>query len=951
MHRLKRALLCAAVAASGSVVAVAGIAQPAQAMNYTSATLAAWTWTNSADPGTAAVNPTGDAPIGTVVGGTHRAYFTYDLTPFHTQALHGANLYSYERSVEDCGRTAPIEIWRTGAVTSTTTWKHTPKEQELIGSYQLGKGVICPGAYVGVDVLSQITAAIARHDKTITFEARVAAGAESDPGLGRVMRKFALSVQSNTVPKVSAPKLLDPDRPCGTVEKHPSAGGDGVRFGATLTDPDPGTYPQATYAIWPVDHPDQRVEGGPVRDLHAYPDGTLLAWAAQAADRDDTSPWSKTCYLSVDNTAPATVAVIHSKQYAMADYPGSGGPGVAGTFVVDAAGNQDIVGYDYDFGSGGIQRAKLGRPGGSAKISMTPTTWGPARLRVRPVDAAGNRGEFQTYSFYVRNSAPYATVTVGGVGLPSTIKLGSVAADATAFEFAVDGGAVTRVPVAGGDATAEVIFTSRGTHTLTMRAYDGKKLVGAATQDVPVSDAPKVDSAEFRWDLSPILGVSGSFAFTPKSVGVVAYRYDFGDGEEKTIEAAADGKAVLPWTASRAGYLTLTVRSVTADGVVSDPATSQFHVIDTHPSVRVSSEGLPDHDGVGLPVQVELLSELPGVTGFVYSYDGGPDQTVDEGFFCFVEVVASRAGDSSFTARAKLADGTLSPATTIAIHTTDAPVATVHGPFGPSPVAGMPATVTLAPGMPGVVEYRYHWGWDGEETTLPAGPDGKATLTWTPDAPTWLTLSVTSVTADGTVSSAREISMSVDDPAAWISATWDDWYPTGGMGVPGTFLFSSNIPVEFVAGYRWHVDDDAVQTVDASPDSWTYVPFTPAHPGAATLYVQQEFTDGTLSPVQAYPFVVGTEPQVEAHVLGESGKVGEPEVFRFSGGMPGLTSFDYRIEGGGQVEAGTVTADSAGVAQVTFTAAAAGQFGITVVGHTADGTASDDATRWFSIDD
>ncbi|WP_250029288.1 hypothetical protein [Paractinoplanes maris] len=857
MHILKRALLCAAVATTGSIVAVGAAGQPAQAMNYTAATLTAWTWTDSGEPAAVTVNPAGDAPVGTIDGRTHRAYFTYDLTPYQKQALHLANLYSTERSAEDCSRVAPVEVWRTTAVTGKSSWQRPPRELELVRSAPLGPGT-CPGAYLGVDVLPQLKAAISRHDKAITFGVRVSAADEGDGALGRTMRRFALSLQSNTVPKVTTRELLKPDRPCGTLTRHPSAGGNNVVFSATAVDPDNGITPQISYAFWPVDHPDQRSEGGNVRDLTGFADGTVLAWAAQADDRDDKSPWSKPCYLTVDNTAPATPAVIHSQQYGVPDYPGSGGPGVAGTFVVDAADNRDIVAYDYDFGDGRLlQQVATGRPGGRAKIGLTPSSRGPGQLRVRPVDAAGNRGPFQVFRFHVRDTAPFATVTVGGVGLPSTITLGSRAADATAFEYAVDDGPAVRLPVVGGAATARIVFATKGTHKLTMRAYAGSKLIGSSTQDVPVKDEPAVGSDEFRWDLTPILGDTGSFRFSPKAAGVVAYRYDFGDGEE-TVEAAPDGTAVLPWTPPRGGRFSLSVRSVTADGVLSDPTVSSFSVIDTHPGVAVVSEGLPGYDGVGRPVKIELLSELPGVAGFVYSYDGGPEKTVEEGFLSYVEVIATRAGDASFTARAKLADGTLSPATTITVHVSDAPLVTVRGPFSPWPVAGLPATATFEPARPGVVEYRYNWGLGDEDRTLAAGPDGTATLTWTPETAGSVSLHVVSVTGDGAVSTVRDLTVPVDDPAVSVMATWDDWSENGGPGVPGTFSFSTWMTAEFTVAYRWHVDDGPVTTSPADPASWiTDVSYTPVRSGSSTLFVQQVFTDGSLSPVTEYPFRVG----------------------------------------------------------------------------------------------
>jgi hypothetical protein len=121
------------------------------------------------------------------------------------------------------------------------------------------------------------------------------------------------------------------------------------------------------------------------------------------------------------------------------------------------------------------------------------------------------------------------------------------------------------------------------------------------------------------------------------------------------------------------------------------------------------------------------------------------------------------------------------------------------------------------------------------------------------------------------------------------------------------------------------------------------------------LRVWAEFSDGAESPVTSYRFVVGTQPLVESETYKENGWGGGAGVtgtFRFSGGMPGVTSFDYRIvrsETGEQASAGTATTDAAGAAEVPFTPPAAGSYDITVTGHAADGTATDVKSFWFGV--
>ncbi|NMO54659.1 hypothetical protein HH310_26170 [Actinoplanes sp. TBRC 11911] len=762
MNRSRRALFGATAALLLSATAVTVLAPAAQAAPITHPPLVAWANTDSARPDTPAPSPTGDAVVGTVAGRTARAYFTYDLSAYRTQVVHEAQLFTSERSVQDCQRVAPIEIWRTKPVADTTTWQQAPKELELVAQGNLGTA-ICPAPVVTFDVLPQIQAALGRHDKTITFEVRVAAAAESDPGLGRTVRQLSLDLTANHPPTVSGLKVLNPDRPCGTLAKHATAGGNSTRVTATATDAD-GTppTPQIWFAVWPVDHPEQRTESTSVAlHLSGYPDGTVVAWAAQARDLDDAGPWSRTCYLTVDNTAPATAPVVSSPKYNVATYPGTGGPGDAGDFVFDAAGDRDVVGFVYRTGNlGATTYVDAGHPGGRARVSLTPTSAGSAELQVSAVDLAQNRGPFQSYRYYVRATAPAVKVDVAGVGLTSHVTLKSPVAEVTSFGYALDAGTETVVPAVDATATGDVVFPDKGWHTIKANGYVHQKLVGTYTETILVSDAPVIASEQFGPSTGAVAGEPGSFTFTPRTTNVVSYQYDFGDGVQQSIDAAADGTAKLDWT-PQAGDYTLTVSSVSADGTVSDPSTRSFWVIDTRPTVWFTGASASDNGGAGQPVTIWMSSELPGAEGFVYSFDGGPERTVD-GSYISAEVVPDRVGPILLTVRARLADGTLTPETTVTVTVTDAPFVSVTGPDGGAPKVGQEATVTFRPAVPGVVAYRYPSKTEWADIEIPAGPDGSATFTYVPEYSGYDNFSVTSVTADGTLSENRWYEFNVE---------------------------------------------------------------------------------------------------------------------------------------------------------------------------------------------
>jgi hypothetical protein len=870
MHFARRAFLSAAAAALTATTVLVGLTPgAAEAMTYDSVPLSAWAYTDKAQPSTPNTNPSGDFLIGSSTDPsglkhTGRAYFTYDLSTFKKQVLHRVTFYTTEHTVNDCSQVAPIEVWRTKPVTATTTWQHPPAQLELLDQRSYGKGVICPGAYLGIDMIPVVQAAFARGEKTVTLEVRISAGSENEVKVGRTMVAARMSYAVNHAPTVSGLKLKYPDAGCGTLAKHPSAG-TSMTAQATVTDADATDRPRITYASWPVEHPELRKESGAVFDLSGFADGTVLAWTAQGEDSDDAGPWGRTCYLTVDKTAPATAPIVSSKKYPSADYPGTGGPGVPGTFVFDAAGDPEITAFDwYPHDGPSLQRVFPSHPGGKAKVTITPRRWGSTGIEVAAVDAAGNRGPWVEYEYMVRNTAPFAEIKVNGVGLVSHITLSSQATEVTSFGYTINDGTETRLPAVDGRAEGDLIFDNTGTYTVVERAYAGKKMIGSQTDQIGVSDAPAVTSAEFDWPQSPVAGVAGSFTFTPRTTHVVAYRYDFGDGDQQQIDAGPDGTAVLAWTPPKGGYFTIIVSSVDESGNQSQPTQESFSVIDPHPVVYVYEHG----SQVGEPVSVNVWSDLPGAVAIVYSFDGGPEQTYDSPYAYF-DVVPTHSGDNPITAWAKLADGTLSPPTTYQLHINSGPRITWNGPFGESAVAGRPITVTLTAAQEGATTFRYTIGsaYDGEdhpERTVPVGPDGTATITY--DVPElWgdVAVSAVSLTAGGTVSDTATGSAQVLNPGLSVDNPWPvNPYPepVGGVGVPGQFGFSGFDLNEVTTKFLWHVNDGPVQEVAYDPWAWvTTVSYTPDRAGDNTLYVQREFTDGSVSPLQAVPFQVGTQ--------------------------------------------------------------------------------------------
>jgi hypothetical protein len=494
----------------------------------------------------------------------------------------------------------------------------------------------------------------------------------------------------------------------------------------------------------------------------------------------------------------------------------------------------------------------------------------------------------------------------------------------TSYAYLMEGGASeVTVPATGNRATTSIVFPRPGYLNLRIRAYNGKKLVGERTQGVSVSDAPGVSSETFRWDVDTPYGTSGSFTFRPRESGVVAYVYDFGDGDRKRIDAAADGTAVLDWTAETGGYYTLTVSSVRADGSISTPEQYLFTIIDTRPSVwtDIDTSADPRTDGVGVPFRAWFSLESWETYHFVYSVDGGPEAEGGS-----VEVTPTHSGPMTIAVRAVFDDGTETPTRVVTIDVLDAPFVSATSPYGGTPVVGMDGSLSFTPGRSGVASYRYTVD-GGDPQTVAAAADGTAKVAYTP-TPAWLVdLTVSSVGTDGTVSAPRHyqftpITENIAVSTPYGAGTWT------GVDVGGYITISSTVD-RGVSAYLWQVDGGPTVTTPADANGTGLAYFRPTHEGDNALNVQTRYADGALSPAVESHVYVGSAPEI---LIGDC-TAGTPVTFTLHGGLNHVDSFQYWVSiDGADITNGTITADATATAQVTFTPVA-GQVTITATAH------------------
>lgn len=351
-------------------------------------------------------------------------------------------------------------------------------------------------------------------------------------------------------------------------------------------------------------------------------------------------------------------------------------------------------------------------------------------------------------------------------------------------------------------------------------------------------------------------------------------------------------------------------------------------------------------DGVGLPVQFYLSSQLPDVTGYAYRFDGGPEVALDGyGGSTEINVTPVHTGDNTLIVQALLADGTRSPEKTFTWQPFEAPVVTTDPANGGA--GGQPMTLTFRSVLPDTKEFRYSLDF-GEDQTVATRPDGTAAVSFTPQAGGgWFSARVTGVAQDGTTSPEREMTVPVRDTRVSVWSQFSEWSPRGGIGVPGDFGFSTSWTPEVVE-YRYRLNDGPELTVPIG-DSWnTLVTVVPDRNGLNMLTVQGRTEDGRLSPITEYPFQVGTAPYVFSEEYPQDtsgGGVGVEGRFEFSGGTPGITSFEYTIGG----VPGAVEANAEGRASITWTPTEATGTYLVVKGRKADGSTTDEVWYFISV--
>ncbi|BBH65593.1 hypothetical protein ACTI_22780 [Actinoplanes sp. OR16] len=539
-----------------------------------------------------------------------------------------------------------------------------------------------------------------------------------------------------------------------------------VTLAATYSGEISNAEVQADFEVWDTAKPEavqKWQDGASEEDRKLYiqleddakqMDGVTYGWRVRVLDGEQASPWSDTCFYTIDRQGPGAPAVTS------ADYPDggaqTGGIGVPGRFTFTGV-SADVVSYEYRLHEDEFSETSdwktVAAPslGGAVTFTITPRAAGYHSMTVVAVDRAGNRSEATGYDFRVLDTRPFITSTAYpgaypgdrccanldyNVGVPGEFTFDALpGVDTIEWRFDDGGGEAGSVAAdADGDATVKIAPLKHGPVVMRVVAVKGTTKYPERYHRFLVDDAPLVTGDV---NTAPFVGSDVSFHFTPRWPGVVSYDYwlfpnSQGEGipEPVNIPARADGTADLTFTAKRLDQRGFYVQSIAADGTRSISRWTDVPVFDPQPTVTRTGG-----DELGSTATLVARTDMRKPATYTVQFNGDPAtkqvvKAAADGTATFRYTV-TKTGHQYLHIWAANAAGISTGAGEASWNVSNGPkVTSAEFPAGGTSRL-IPGSFTFTPRLPALTHYEYQFN-SGPVGRLPA--TGPATLKWTPTA-------------------------------------------------------------------------------------------------------------------------------------------------------------------------------------------------------------------------
>lgn len=380
---------------------------------------------------------------GWVDGKLTRALFQFDTRRVAGKKILNATFTAYDVWAANCDP-QPVDLWRTGAISSSTTWSKQPAWSSKVTTVWAAKGY--NDACKDGDVEFNATAAVAYTAKaastTTTLGLRAGNEGEklqwkqfmspTDPDVTST-RKPRLSITYVSPPdtKPSYVKLADPNMACSAATSPAGIRDTTPRLTATPTSADGANaslrpnfevFDSANTKIASLSPSTWTASGtaGSVTTA-ALADQKTYSFAARTEYRytyggTTTSlygPWSARCYFTVDTKQPdppTVTATPYSECTSenCASDPELGSVGQTGTFKITTP-NDDVRRFDTSLNGVLVESKTYSVNTKSHEVRIAPTIKGLNVLRTVTYDAAGNHGETDFLFKVAPGSKPVAS--------------------------------------------------------------------------------------------------------------------------------------------------------------------------------------------------------------------------------------------------------------------------------------------------------------------------------------------------------------------------------------------------------------------------------------------------------------------------------------------------------------------------------------------------------------